>query len=308
MNNCYFLQGIVKHFGTSRDSGALKTSHEVNQSSELFLVPTNDNEPPTSSECPTLPQITVLSNNPLNSKIEQENDSVTFSNTRRATFSDVPSWITRVWSYTTMLTITIVTGLAFFIVNLAIVICFCIIGKKSNFSHNSTKLAPQTDFLQQMEITPDASKCATMLNNGKSNHLDKPAVCFKENFPRGIERENVELGLTDQIADVVESSNIALQGSSSSLSMECNGSIIDLTKVNSLLVHNNHITEPERSPLYTQLKSTISSNDDHHLYRNQSFQFSRLSLNSNDKHNEPTQIINHNRRESQREIKHEIAV
>lgn len=299
------MQGIVKHFETSRDSDTFKTSNEVNQSSEFLLIPTIEKETPASSECPTLPQITVLSTN-FNSKIEQENDNITFSNTKKTTLSDATSWITRIWTYATMLTITIVTGVAFFLVNLAIVICFCIIGKKPHLSHSSAKSTPQPVFLKQTETTSDALKC-TILNNGKPNHLDKPAVCFDENFLIGIGRKNVELGLPDETPEMVVTSSMMLEGSPPSLSIECNGSIIDLTKVNSLLVQRNHMTEFEHSPIHTKLKSVISSND-HHLYPNQSFQF--ISLNSNDKNNEISQpnVINHNRRENQRELKHEIAV
>lgn len=208
-----------------------------------------------------------------------------------------------------MLTITIVTGLAFFIVNLAIVICFCIIGKKNNPSPNTKIPTTQPVFLQQIETTSDASKCP-MFNNGKFNPLEKPKVCFEENISSGMETKNVELGLPDEATDMLVKSSMVLQGSSSSLSIECNGSIIDLTKVNSLLIQRNQMTDSEHisSPLHTQLKPTISSTNDHCLYPNQSFQF--RSLNDNDRNNEITQPtkLNPTRRENQREIKHEIAV
>lgn len=172
---------------------------------------------------------------------DYESNNETQSAGNKATF--VPTfWINNVWSYTTMLAVTIATGFAFLVINLMVIACFCIMGRRPSRSHSHVK-----------ESLHPAVTCA-----GRSDIADTSLTLSAHKYDFATTERAKYL---NQIMDgKIPTSDLTKEkenvGESNSASCEralfkrgSIGSIIDLTKMHPLLAQDvqqtYEITDPQ---------------------------------------------------------------
>lgn len=188
------------------------------------------------SECPTLPPHSVVDTYPITTNSEADNSEKSTNKT-----SHVPtSWITNVWSYTTMLAITIATGLAFLIVNLMIITCFCVMGRRPPSFYIKESMQQQSALSSRLENVnlslPAPTKYNDLTDMEKASSFQQPTP-FDDISMSAVqsafesERENKQ--------------DRAFCGKTT-FSAESVGSIIDLTKMHPLLVQSSNLITRER--------------------------------------------------------------
>ena len=251
----------------------------------------------TTSECPTIPPHTVVGIFPITTSSEAENSEIL---TNRTSTSYVPtSWVTNVWSYTTMLAITIATGLAFIIVNLMIITCFCIMGRRPSSSFH-IKEPPN---ITRMDSVNHSKTLPT------SNYND--IVDMEKIQPKVLDDMNVSV---DQVVFEAEGQNKLDRAycGKSTFSAESVGSIIDLTKMHPLLVQGSHLITCERDSsllshehiaVSRQVKQSFSFGDIF-FPSSTSKSFELNNIHDNQCEQRQLRISSHQKRKS----RHEIAV
>ncbi len=230
-----------RSYGTTRRSNTpvrLNSNEPLEVNKTLGMNSSNSagKETSTTSECPTLPPHTAVGTYPITTNSEADISE----NLTNKTFHVPTSWITNVWSYTTMLAITIATGLAFLIVNLMIITCFCVMGRRPPSFYIKESMQQQPALSTRLEN-------ANLLLPAPTKYNDLTDIEKASNFQQPTPFNDISMS-ADQLAFESQRENKldrVFCGKTTS-SAESVGSIIDLTKMHPLLVQSSHLISRER--------------------------------------------------------------